>query len=778
MRIRATRLVAVALAAAALGSWPAPASGRGEDALTRLQREVSSIEARLVAAEHGGLPAEEPRGARAQRRFEEGARQYALRDWPHASIMLSEAVDEPEWAAATDRRRAVFLLADALRRDGLCGAARVRYQEFLAHGEDAPERGEAISGALDCAVKEHRRADVERLLAEAARTFRDDPPPDVRYLAAKAITQRTDLPAAERIDRALEAFAQVGGPFQLQAWYFQGVLEVEDGNLHGSLEWFESCARAPAETDREREVRDLCILAMGRIHSEMGDPDSALAWYGTMPTLSPRFGEAMYEMALAHVKAKRWEEALRTSSFIPDLAPESPFAPEATVLRGALLLRLGRYADATEAYNVVINTYAPVRDEIDAILATRDDPVRYFEQLIGRQGSAFDVASALPPVAVRWATASREVAVAVGLVRASEEARADLQAGAELADRLEALLKRGGGIDAFPALARPYGEAQALENAAARTEGEWVVAAAAAAQRALPPDRRGEVARADAARATVEARFDRLPRSAQDVEDRHARLRARIDQVGRSIFQLRAVLDGSTSAIAGTEEVLERHRSEIVAEGDSRQEFGEELRSHRAIVEGYEDELATLRQEIAQVRDASGGVDAMLEEARLREEYLEAVDRERAAVEAAGAPVLPEDRALVEGLGRARERLAAVRARARDVEAGLAAEAARRSEALRGRVEAERADVAGHLAALDALMDGSRELLGEIAVRSIGEVRAQFYRLVLKADVGIVDVAWSRKRQRLEKIQTLAVQKDAEVEQLDREYRALLREVE
>ncbi len=72
----------------------------------------------------------------------------------------------------------------------------------------------------------------------------------------------------------------------------------------------------------------------------------------------------------------------------------------------------------------------------------------------------------------------------------------------------------------------------------------------------------------------------------------------------------------------------------------------------------------------------------------------------------------------------------------------------------------------------------SKELLGQIAVRSIADVRGQFYRLVLKADVGIVDVAWSRKRQRLEKIQTLAVQKAAEVDQLDREFRATLREVD
>jgi tetratricopeptide (TPR) repeat protein len=778
VRAGRTRLATAALAVVALGSWPATARSRAEDAAARLAREVAAVEERIGAAERAATVPEEPREARAQRRFEDGARQYALGDWLHASLMLTDAVDEPSWASAADRPRANFLLADALRRNGLCGAARVRYAEILRR-KDAPERAEAVSGALDCAVKEHRVDDVEWLLSEAGRTFRAGPPPqEVLYLAAKGAYQRHDLPLEERAARASAAFEKVGPPFQLQAWYFQGVLRIEQGNLHGSLEWFERCAKAKPDGERDVEVRELCVLALGRVHSQMGDPAAALGWYATMPWASPRFGEAMYETALAHVRAKQWEDALRMTSFIPELSPDSPLAPEATVLRGHLLLRLGRYAEATEAYNVVINTYAPVRDEIDAILTTRGDPVRYYDELIGRQGNAFDVSSVLPPIAVRWATTNREVAVALGLVRAIEGGRADLREAGDLADRLEALLKRGGGVDAFPTLQRAYAQAQAAGNAAARAEGAWIGEVSAAVERGLPPERRGEVARAREARAAVEARFDRLPRSAQDVEDRRVRLRGRVDEVGRSVYQLRDVIDGNLAAIAGVEDWLDKHRAELVSDAEGRQEFTDELRRHRAVIDGYRAELAALRQELAKVRDAAGGVEAMAEESRLRAEYLAAAERERSTAEAARGTILPEDRAVVDGLEGARARLAAVRERATALEGRVAAEAGRRADALRARVEAERKDLVAQTGALDEVQQGSRDLLGQIAVRSIADVRAQFYRLVLKADVGIVDVAWSRKRVRLEKIQTLAVQKDGEVEQLDREYRSLLREVE
>ena len=92
---------------------------RGEDAATRLERDVAGVEARLAAAESAGLPADEPRAVRAQRRFGEGARQYALGDWLHAALMLTEAVDEPEWAGAATAPTRSSSLADALRRQGL-----------------------------------------------------------------------------------------------------------------------------------------------------------------------------------------------------------------------------------------------------------------------------------------------------------------------------------------------------------------------------------------------------------------------------------------------------------------------------------------------------------------------------------------------------------------------------------------------------------------------------------------------------------------------------------
>jgi tetratricopeptide (TPR) repeat protein len=773
---RRTRVAAAALAAAAIGAFPRAGIARGPDPLERLDLETESIEERLSAAERFGLRPEEPPGVHAQRRFEDGQLQYQLGDWLHAAVMLTEAVDAPVWAEAADRDEATFLLADALRRQDLCGAARVRYQDYLGR-PDAAHRTEAIAGALECAVKERRHADVEGLLA-LQRSSGAAAPPEVLYLLAKGAFQRTDVPAAERIARATEAFEKVGPPFQLQAWYFEGVLRIEEQNYHQALQWFERCARAEAKTDKDVEVRDLCMLALGRVHTQMGDTTAAIGWYAAVPWTSPRFADAAYETALAYVRAKKYDDALRMTSFIPELEPDSPLAPEAMVVKGHLLLRLGRYAEATETYNVVINTYAPVRDEIDAILAMGEDPLRYYDELIGRPGNAFEVAPILPPVAVRWATTSREVSTALGFVRAVDSARADVAEARDVAVRLEALLERGGGIDAFATLQRAYAHAQAVENAAAKAEGAYVAAAADAAERALQPERRGELLRARQARAEIERRFDAMPRTPQATEERLAHMRARVDQVGEAVYRLDLLQRGCLAAIEGIDGWLDKNRAEIHGDDEARQDVVEELRRQRAIVEEYDSEIADARQAVAAVRDAAGGVEQMVEESRIRADYLAAVEVQRGAVEAARGSVPATEREAFERMDRGRARLAEVRTRARALKLGVAAEATRRSDAVRARIAAERIALAGQEGALEGVLQGARDVLGEIAVRSIADVRGMFYRIVLKADVGVVDVAWSRKRARLEKIQALAIQKDAEVQQLDKEFRSLAREVE
>jgi hypothetical protein len=55
-------------------------------------------------------------------------------------------------------------------------------------------------------------------------------------------------------------------------------------------------------------------------------------------------------------------------------------------------------------------------------------------------------------------------------------------------------------------------------------------------------------------------------------------------------------------------------------------------------------------------------------------------------------------------------------------------------------------------------------------------VYKNFYDLVLKADVGVVDVSFQRKQDHTTEIQTLSAKKDRELKQLDDEFREVLKD--
>ncbi|HET9554530.1 MAG TPA: tetratricopeptide repeat protein, partial [Anaeromyxobacteraceae bacterium] len=612
MRNRRLGVAALAIAAALL---PTLAAAR----LDQAEREAATLDERLLLVEKTYGRPDESDALRARRKLAEGETQLLLGDWLHAGVLLSDAVESPELRATADYPKALALHGDALRRQGACAAALVQYDEVLKL-PPSPWRAAALTGALECRVKLRRYDGVEALVAEARRAP-GGVPPEVAYLAAKAVYQRTDLAPAERVARVTEAFAAVPPPFDLAAAYFQGAVQVEVNDLARAAERFERCTALPGKEARQVEVRELCFMALGRVYAEQGKWAESLDRYQAIPRGSPNFDQSLYEVAWNFVRAKEYEKALETANTIVDLAPEAQLAPEATILSGHLNLRLGHYAAATEAFNKVINAYAPVRDEIDAVLTMREDPIAYFDALIGRQGRSFEVASVLPPIAVKWATAQRDVGGALDLVAALEGGRRDLEEANAVAVRLEATLQRSNGLDAAPLQKTGWLAADALETAAVLLQGEAVAAPAAAAGKVLAPERRAELEQLEQKRLAFRKRLEALPTTPEGVEARLSRLRRRVDEVDRGAFRLGYQIDAAGAAITGTAAWIERHHAEIAGLDAGRGELEEELQRHRGILGGYLQELRDLRRDIAAARDAAGGIESAPGDAALRRAY-------------------------------------------------------------------------------------------------------------------------------------------------------------
>jgi len=93
-----------------------------------------------------------------------------------------------------------------------------------------------------------------------------------------------------------------------------------------------------------------------------------------------------------------------------------------------------------------------------------------------------------------------------------------------------------------------------------------------------------------------------------------------------------------------------------------------------------------------------------------------------------------------------------------------------RGRVMREKVVAEQQLLQRYEAEVASVTGDARNLVGRIAYQSFRRVRQQFYDLVLKADVGVVDVAFTEKQDKTTEIQKLSAQKDKALRELDTEF--------
>lgn len=764
------------IAAAALWAAALPSGAHG-DAAGEAERRLIGMRSELQRLERELGSGDEPAAQRARRKFREGESRFRLGDFGGAAVLLYEAVDEPGFRASRDFPAALYYLGESLFQQGDLAIASGYFRQVAAHPE-ARFRREALTRLLDAAVRRSRLEGVDALLAEAGRSFAGAPTPEFRYLAAKATWRRRDLDPGTRAARALRAFAEVPPPYHLAAAYFRGAIQVEAGNLPAAAEAFEGCARLSPADAAQVQVRELCLLGLARVHAELGRYPEAVDRYQEIPRQSPRFEEALHEMAWTLARAGRHEQALRTTELLAELSPRGALAPETAILQGHLLLKLGRYAEASESYQRVIQEYAPARDEVDAVLARRADP-RAFDEIAGRAERAPGASAILPPVAARWAASQAGMARALEVAADLDRGRRDLAQGRAIADRIEARLARDDGLDAFPRLEEGWARADAVENGVARLDGELAAEAEALVlgEKGVRPERRAAVEEARAARLRLEPRARRLPATGAEVLARLGAIRARFDEVGRSAFRLGVHLEAARAALAGTQASLDALGG---APGSARRraDLLDEVRRHREVVAGYEEEVRRLRQEAEASADAVAGSAGAAGDAAVREAYRRAVAASWEALARAGGAPLAAERERLAAMERMRSAFPELLARAARLKGGLRGAARSSAAGLRARVLAERARLAQHLGDLARVQEEARGYMGGVAWQSLRAVRQQLYELVQKADVGMVDVAWQRKRERIDRIQQLSTAKAADLSAMEEEFRNVLREVQ
>ncbi|HSP80504.1 MAG TPA: tetratricopeptide repeat protein [Myxococcaceae bacterium] len=785
----ASRLLALLLAVASLAA-PGPARADAPPpvaAAPSLSSRLEQSSVQLEAAEQGlrfietqFLERPEPSDEEARRRrFSDGEIQYLLGNWSSASVLFYDLLSDPRFRAHPRYADALFYLGDSLYQQQNHIGARLYLRELLELPGNPSRFRDALARYLEIASRIHPSSGLDGYIQRARSMSGGELPPELEYAYAKWLFHRKELPDAERRARAREAFTPLasatGGRFQRQSAYFLGVLKVQEGDYAGAVEQFRALLAGTTEEPARKRLEELANLSLGRLLYELGRYDEALDRYGTIPRDSESFVESLYEVAWVYAKKEDFEEAKNATDILLLMAPDSPLAPQARLLQGHLLRELRRHDEAIATYEGLVDTFAPVRDQVAALLRVNQDPIAYFDNLLARNERTLDVTTLLPPLALRYASTREEVAHAVGMVKDLETSRQGVDEARTIAARiLQALDERA--LEVFPELQEGYLKAEAVDSALARVEQELVQVEEEALRERLGPE---EQARLEALRREREAlheRFSSLPATQEELDARRQRMKARVEALDREAFRLGQELRSMRATTTAVRKWVEDTRQQRGNTPEEEQAFLAQLASEEESVEALLLELRRLRARMEDERHASGTL--VSGEELIRDRYREALGSEHALLAAAEPRVSGEEAGLVSRAHEARARAEALRARVVKAKGVLRAQVERRGKLIRDKVLAEQRLLQAYGDEVATVSNDARHLVGRIAYEGFQRVHQQFHELVLEADVGLVDVAFTRKQDKTEQIQQLSARKDSELRALEAEFEEVLRDAE
>lgn len=786
--MNASRNRALALSAVitlGISAWPAraaePLRANGEVVrqLEQVDKQLQNADENIRFVETQFTQRPEPSDEEARmRRFSDGEIQYLLGDWTAASVLFYDLVSDPRFTKHPRYPDALFYLSDSLLQQQNYIGARLYLRELLSLPPTERYK-DALSRYLNVASRLNQFEGIDEYIEQARKLSGGQLPPELAYVYAKWLFKRTDLKEEERIAKAREAFEPLLRSniriVRLQSAYHLGVLSVQQGDYPEAIKRFRELASLPASDPDEVRVHELANLSLGRLLYETGNLDEALDRYQEIPRDSESFVDSLYEVAWTYVKKEDFQRAKNAIDILLLVDPESRLAPDAQLLQGHLQLKLQQYEGATETYQGVISTYGPVREQLDELLTRTQDPVAYFDNLLSRTERTLDLSSILPPVALRYAKTQEEVSGAVALITDLDSGRKGVTEARGLATRiLQALDERG--LETFPELQEGYTRADAVESGLTRVEQVLVGLESSAVLEHLTQEEREKLEAVRKERERLAQRFALLPSTQRELEERRARMQASVDELDREAFRLGYELQSLRAIATAVRKWVEDTRAERKTPPEEEVQFLAQLQTEQDALEALQTELERTRAKLADERN--NVATSVAGEELIRQQFYEVLQKEHSLV-ASFAGRLPEDvGALMTRVQEVRERTDGLRNRVTTAKNVLRGQLERRGRVIRDKVRAEQRLLSQYDTEVANVSGSARNLVGRIAYDSFRRVRQQFYDLVLKGDVGMVDVAFTRKQDKTVEIQKLSAQKDQELRALERDFKEVLKDVD
>ena len=733
-----------------------------------LQAEVADLEkkAGTLRIDAGMKQVSESR--QAESRLVDAQVLYTLKDYTRAAILLLDYVNK--YKTERGYPEALFFLADALYQNRNFLSAKKYFREIVNVA-----RGRYYQEALQRLVELSLRMGETGQIGEYLNALAAVPPaqlkPSVPYVVAKYHYFRGD------VDRAIQGFRQIpsNSKYYVHAQYFIGVAMVRKKDYSGAAKVFQGVLRLPTKTTSQKHVQDLAYMGLGRLFYEKGKIAEAIGAYEKVPRTSPEFDTALYEIAWAYVKQKSFPKALRALELLDLANPNSPFIPEVKVLQGNLLIRLKKWSLATDLFSRSRERFMPVYTRMNQVMTEHADPNVFFDLLLARNMVKFGVKIQVPALAIHWVKERKGIKRALNLVEDVRGIKDDIDEASKLIKKLEVAVNSPAKIKVFPEFAEAKASSLEVENRLTMTrlrilyeERKRVVQMASGSQK-------DELQTISDLRVSLEQKIKNLPKTAEDYEGREKDEQGKLAKMEQELNRLSIMVESLRAQLVAAEKYFEDTSTQ--RDKQTRETFRKEIGGVKSVVDGLQKEVDTLQQAVAAAKSATGvGGPSEVAERKTKAKLKRLVKREQ--------KILEELRTQISGPKAAEfDALSALMGRCEQVDSTLSAFDSRLNQSveqklsgIRTILNAEKANVGQYDQQLITYKSETDRAAGNLTYAGFHAVAKKFKEIVVRADVGIIDVAWALKDAKSKEVSRLVRQRNADLKMLDDEFREVLRE--
>jgi tetratricopeptide (TPR) repeat protein len=688
-----------------------------------------------------------------QRRLVDAQVAFTIGDYDAASLVLFDLVGK---TSGQDKETATFYLAEALYHKGDRGAARGYFQEIANTSAGSKYYQPSLFRLVEISIVDGDTQTAEDALTKLGSTTQTAAIPYVR--GKWAFSQG-------KYDEAIGLFNSVpkGSDYDAQATYYLGTVYIAQKDLAKATDVFTELTTRKPKTNRDRRVIELAQLALGRVYYEREQPSKSIDSYLLVDRGSDLFPTALYEVSWVYVKSKQYDKALVALELLNRLDPNATTSPTVRILEGNLRIRkaqllrqaeitgtksaderstpMAEYEKAEKIFNETHERYYPAYVALERMVSGQLNPASFIDQISGRNTRVFASSAPIPEAAAQWLRDEPEVQRVVNVESDLQNIRSSLSESESTMARLEGVLATGDRLTLYPALSSRRMRIAAIQHdlIGIRSQLHDQAGSSDGNRRALVAQYQalGNPEQAHGKRtAEAQAGFDKIEDSAQEVEG--------------------AVMSMQAMAVA-----LRTYAPQL-ADAD-RSKLQDDIDQVTKEARAIEDELADIRTEIVLGKDLSPVGDEDLMRAReLRARVKAALDNEHRNLGGRGGALADQAARISASLEQADQQIDSM------IGQGL--------EDVKRMIADERKNIAGMRVQLGEYEQEVRTLGSEVLGYSFKTVKDKLDDIVVRSDVGNVDVAWSQREDTDDDLKRLNLARARDLKQLRDEFRFVLDE--